>query len=101
MRRREFIALVGGAAGWPIAAHAVSGHPRIGVLDINTAEYDAHNLAAFRDALRHLGYVEGRTVSIDYRYADGNVDRLPTLAQELVQLKPDVVSLMRSVPPGQ
>jgi putative tryptophan/tyrosine transport system substrate-binding protein len=90
--RRRFVTAVGGMAiSWPMAARAAAGHPRIGVLDINSEEYDAHNLAAFRDGLQRLGYVEGRTVDIDYRYADGDTDRLPSLAQELVQLKPDVV----------
>jgi putative tryptophan/tyrosine transport system substrate-binding protein len=91
MRRREFITLAGVAVGWPIAARALGGHPRIGVLDIDSVESDAHNLDAFRDGLQRLGYVEGRTVDIDYRYSDGDTGRLPTLAQELVQLKPDVV----------
>ena len=90
--RREFITTLGGAVvAWPLAARAARGRPRISVLDINSAEYDAHNLAALRDGLRHLGYVENRTVDIDYRYADGDTDRLPSLAQELVELKPDVV----------
>jgi putative ABC transport system substrate-binding protein len=79
--RRKFIAALGSAAfAWPIAARAAGGHPRIGVLDINSAEYDAHNLAAFRDGLQHLGYVEGRTVDVDYRYANGDTDRLAALA---------------------
>jgi putative tryptophan/tyrosine transport system substrate-binding protein len=90
--RRKFItALSGIAIAWPMAARATGGRPRIGVLDIDTAEYDAHNLTAFRDGLQRLGYVESRTVDIDYRYSDGDADRLPVLAQELVELKPDVV----------
>jgi ABC-type uncharacterized transport system substrate-binding protein len=102
MRRRQFIALLGGAAAaaWPPAPSAASGHPRIGVLDINSADADARNLAAFRDGLHRLGYIEGRTVDIDYRYSDGDTDRLPALAQELVQLKPDVV-LAASVSPAR
>jgi putative tryptophan/tyrosine transport system substrate-binding protein len=90
--RRKFItALSGMAIAWPIAPRAAGGRPRIGVLDINSAEYDARNLTAFRDGLQRLGYVESRTVDIDYRYADGDTDKLPALAQELVELKPDVV----------
>ena len=91
MRRRAFITLLSGAAAWPLGARAADRYPRIGVLDINPAEYSAHNLAALRDGLRRLGYVEGRTVDIDYRAADGDTPRLTALAQELVQLKPDVV----------
>jgi len=92
MKRREFIALLGGAAfAWPRAARAAGGHSRTGVLEIKSAESDAHNLAAFRDGLQRLGYVEGQTVDIDYRYADGDTNGLTALAQELVQLKPDVV----------
>src|SRR6266508_680854 len=99
MRRREFITLIGGTAvAWPLAARAAGGYPRIGVLDINSAEYSAHNLAAFRDGLRRLGYVEGRTVDIDYRHSNGDTHRLTALAQELVQLKPDVVMAASTSP---
>jgi putative tryptophan/tyrosine transport system substrate-binding protein len=89
--RRQFIAGFGGMALWPLPLRAEGGHPRIGFLDINSAESDAPHLAAFREALQRLGYVEGRTVDIEYRYADGDTERLATLAQELFQLKPDVV----------
>ncbi|HTC05263.1 MAG TPA: ABC transporter substrate-binding protein [Xanthobacteraceae bacterium] len=89
--RRKLIAGLGGAALWPLTAHAAGGRPRIGFLDINSAESDALHLAAFRNALQRLGYFEGRTVDIDYRYADGDTEKLTALAQELVQLKPDVV----------
>ena len=89
--RRKFIAGLGGTAAWPLAARAAGGRPRIGFLDINSAESDVPHLAAFRDALQRLGYIEGRTVDIDYRYADGDAEKLTALAQELVQLKPDVV----------
>jgi putative tryptophan/tyrosine transport system substrate-binding protein len=92
MRRREFITLLGGiAAAWPAAARAAGPRPRIGVLDISSQEYEERNIAAFRDGLQKLGYVEGNTVDIDYRYSNGDTDALTTLAQELVQLKPGVV----------
>jgi putative ABC transport system substrate-binding protein len=101
VKRREFITFLGGtAATWPLAALGAGGRPRIGVLDINSADADARNLAAFRDGLQRLGYIEGGTVDIDYRYSDGDTDRLPALAQELVQLKPDVV-LAASVSPAR
>jgi putative tryptophan/tyrosine transport system substrate-binding protein len=89
--RRQFISLLGGAAAWPRAARAAASRPRIGVLDITSAEYDARNIAAFHDGLQRLGYVKGQNVDIDYRYSDGDTKGLPAMAQELVQLKPDVV----------
>jgi putative ABC transport system substrate-binding protein len=93
MRRREFITLLGGtaAAAWPPAARAAGSRSRIGVLDIYSAESSARYLAVFRDGLQRLGYVAGQTVDIDYRYADGDTNRLTALAQDLVQLKPAVV----------
>jgi putative ABC transport system substrate-binding protein len=89
--RRKFIVGLGGAAVWPLTARAAGRRPRIGFLDINSAESDTRHVAAFRDALQRLGYIEGQTVDVDYRYADGDTEKLTALAQELVQLKPDVV----------
>jgi putative ABC transport system substrate-binding protein len=89
--RRKLIAGLGGAVLWPLTAQAAGVRPRIGFLDINSAASDTLHLAAFRDGLQRLGYVEGRTADIDYRYADGDTEKLAALAQELVQLKPDVV----------
>jgi len=62
MRRRKFLAVLGGAAAWPLPMRAAAIHPRVGILSISSAEFDAPNLAAFRDGLQRLGYVEGRTV---------------------------------------
>ena len=89
--RRKFIVGLGGAAVWPLTARAAGRRPRIGFLDINSAESDTRHVAAFRDALQRLGYIEGQTVDVDYRYADGDTEKLTALAQELVQLKPDVI----------
>ncbi len=90
--RRQFMATVSGAAvAWPLAARAAGALPRIGVLDIQSADSDARNLAVFRDGLQRLGYVDGRTVDITYRYSDGDTDALTGLAQQLVQLRPSVV----------
>jgi putative ABC transport system substrate-binding protein len=92
MRRRDFIKLIGSAAVvWPFGAHAAGGRSRIGFLSISSAETQAGNVAAFRNGLRHFGYAEGQTVDIDYRFSNGNTEALTTLAQELLQLKPDVV----------
>jgi putative ABC transport system substrate-binding protein len=94
MKRRAFITvLAGAAAAWPLAARAQQPRPgkRIGVLDINSAEYETPNLAAFREGLRQLGYVEGQTMEIDYRYSNGDTGALTKLAAGLIELKPDVV----------
>jgi putative tryptophan/tyrosine transport system substrate-binding protein len=70
--RRQFISALGGVATWPLAARAAGARPHIGVLDISSLESDAHNLAAFRQGLKGLGYVEGQTVDIDYRSSEGD-----------------------------
>ena len=87
MRRREFIARLGGTAvAWPLAAGAQQPTlPLIGFLQSASAGATAHMLAAFHSGLREAGYVEGQNVAIVYRYADGQYDRLPMLAAELVR----------------
>jgi putative ABC transport system substrate-binding protein len=94
MERREFLSLLGSAAAaWPVVGRAEQAGRtyRIGILDINSAEYTAPYLAVFRDALRRLGYIEGQNTQIDYRSSNGSTKALPDLARELVVLKPDVV----------
>ena len=92
MRRREFIKTIAATTiAWPPVVHGAGHHPRIGVLDISSAEYATTNLAAFRNGLQRLGYVEGKTVDIDYRFSEGSNAALAGLAQQLVELKPDVV----------
>ena len=93
MRRREFITVVGGAAvGWPLAARAQQTKVgRIGFLGLDSASSHAARLAALRAGLRDLGWVEGTNLRIEYRWAEGNYERLRGLADELVQLKVDVL----------
>jgi putative ABC transport system substrate-binding protein len=86
MRRREFITLVGTAAAWPLAASAQQGAmPVIGYLYSGWREPSAAFTTAFRRGLSESGYVEGRNLAIEYRYAEGQYERLPALATDLVR----------------
>ena len=94
MRRRDFIALLGGAAAWPVAAWAQQPAmrvPRIGWLVTGDPTSYRFSLAAFRDGLRALNYIEGQSIAIEYRWAEGVVDRLPELARDLVHEKVNVI----------
>jgi putative tryptophan/tyrosine transport system substrate-binding protein len=90
--RREFITLLGGAASWPVTAHAQQrGLPVIGLLSSRSAATDTNLIAVFRQALNEGGFVEGQNVVIDYRWADGQYDRLPALATSLVRRQVAVI----------
>jgi ABC-type uncharacterized transport system substrate-binding protein len=94
--RREFIALLGsGVTGWPIAARAQqAAMPVIGYLDGGSPETSAHIVAAFRKGLSESGYVEGRDVVIEYRWAEANYDRMPALAADLARRQVAVIVAM-------
>src|SRR6516164_2231038 len=93
MRRREVITLLGGAAaGWTLVAHAQTTKvARIGFLGLVSASSHASRTAAFRAGLRDLGWIEGGNLRIEFRWAEGNYDRLPILAEELLRLNIDVL----------
>src|SRR4051794_25679882 len=92
MRRRDFVALFGGAAMWPMASFAQQGPlPVIGFLSSRSPGESAPVAAAFRKGLSENGYVVGQNVQIDYRWAEGQYDRLPALAAELVDLRVGVI----------
>jgi putative ABC transport system substrate-binding protein len=86
MRRRDFVTLIGGAAVWPFTAQAQqSALPVVGWMSSSTDSTSVHLVAAFKRGLSEAGYVEGQTVSIEYRWAEGHYDRLPMIASELVR----------------
>jgi putative ABC transport system substrate-binding protein len=86
MRRREFIAGLGSVAAWPVGGRAQQPRmPVVGYLYPGSADSSIRNLTAFHQGLAEIGYVEGRNVAIEYRFADGQLDRLPMLASELVR----------------
>ena len=99
MRRREFFSLVGGTAVLPLAARAQQlALPVIGFLSAETLGLFADRLRAFQQGLKEGGYVEGQNVSIEYRWADGQYDRLPALAGELVRRRVAVIVTLGSAP---
>src|SRR2546422_3863560 len=95
MNRREIIVGLGSAAAWPLAARAqqLAAMPVIGLLNGVSNKAYADRVTAFRQGLKEMGFVEGVSVAIEYRAADGQYDRLPALAA-------DQTAILRSEPPG-
>ena len=93
MRRRQFITLLGGAAAWPLAARAQQPGkvPTIGYLGSTTRSVDSHRLPAFTERLRELGWIEGRTIAIEFRWAEGRSERAAEIVAEFVRQKVDVI----------
>jgi putative ABC transport system substrate-binding protein len=93
MRRWHFITLIGSAATWPLAVRAqqASKLPRTGFLGLTSPSAFGSRLEAFRQGLRDFGYVEGTSISIEYRWAEGHYGRLPELAAEIVRANEDLI----------
>src|SRR5271154_1302471 len=97
--RREFVALVGGAVAWPIAVRAQQkAMPVIGFLGSASPDLWAARLLAFHQGLGKTGYLEGRDVTVEYRWAEGQNIRLPALAADLVSRQVTVITALGSTP---
>jgi len=101
VKRREFMALIGGAAAWPVAGRAQQPAVAvIGFLHLGSPEPVGPNVAAFRQGLNETGFVDGRNVAIEYRWAQGQYDRLPALAADLVRRQVTVIAACATSAPG-
>ena len=85
MKRRKFIAAIGGAAAWPLVARGEQSVPLVGFLCTQSPKGFARYTAAFRQGLEEAGFVEGKNVTIEYRWGEGDYGRLPALVAELLE----------------
>jgi hypothetical protein len=93
LRRRDFIALLGGAATWPLAARAQQrAMPVVGLLASGFPETSVNRVTAFRHGLNETGYVDGQNVAVEYRWAEGRYDRFPALVADLIRRKASVIA---------
>jgi putative ABC transport system substrate-binding protein len=101
LHRREFITLIGGAAAaWPLAAPAQQPMPMIGFLGGPSRSTYAENIAAIHHGLKESGYVEGQNLAIEHRWAEGQYDRLPALAADVVASRVHVIVTLGGPPPA-
>src|SRR5215475_9776397 len=99
MRRREFIGGLGGAAAWPLAAWAQQPPlPVIGFISGGSADVEADRVRAFHQGLGEAGHVEGQNMMVEYHWLEGQYDRLPALAAELVRRRVSVIATLGSYP---
>ena len=93
LKRREFITLLGGAAaGWPVAAHTQpAGMPLVGYFSGRSSDYEELLLTSFRNGLEEEGFAIGKNIAVDYRFSDGNEDRLPAIAADFVRRQTAVI----------
>ena len=91
MKRREFLGIAGGALTWPLTAHAQQAMPQIGFFNSGRAPTQVKNLAAFREGLKEAGFVEGRNVTIEFRWGENQFDILPALAADVIARRPVLI----------